>query len=51
MVQGLIQKYEINADMGEGFGRWKLVGLESFITRLVRFGLLEQRHRAPMKSS
>ncbi|KAK6085636.1 LamB/YcsF family protein [Seiridium cupressi] len=24
MAQGLARKYEINADMGEGFGRWKL---------------------------
>ncbi|KAK2613232.1 hypothetical protein N8I77_000156 [Diaporthe amygdali] len=24
MTQTLIEKYEINADMGEGFGRWKL---------------------------
>lgn len=24
-ISPLVQKYEINADMGEGFGRWKLV--------------------------
>lgn len=25
MPPALTEKYEINADMGEGFGRWKLV--------------------------
>lgn len=25
MHMGLAQKYEINSDMGEGFGRWKMV--------------------------
>jgi lactam utilization protein B len=25
MAHGLARKYEINADMGEGFGRWKMV--------------------------
>lgn len=25
MAPGLARKYEINADMGEGFGRWKMV--------------------------
>lgn len=25
MASGLARKYEINADMGEGFGRWKMV--------------------------
>ncbi|KAK1599176.1 uncharacterized protein LY79DRAFT_575704 [Colletotrichum navitas] len=24
MASGLARKYEINADMGEGFGRWKM---------------------------
>lgn len=24
LEQGLARKYEINADMGEGFGRWKM---------------------------
>lgn len=28
MAQGLARKYEINADMGEGFGRWKMVSLQ-----------------------
>lgn len=27
MSPGLARKYELNADMGEGFGRWKMVSV------------------------
>lgn len=30
----LLQRYEINADMGEGFGRWKLVCMQLYQDRL-----------------
>jgi hypothetical protein len=34
MAPGLARKYEINADMGEGFGRWKMVCLATFFAHL-----------------
>lgn len=47
MAPGLARKYEINADMGEGFGRWKMV---SSHLRSNYVALINMDFRAPTKS-
>ena len=53
-MEGSLKKVGINCDMGEGFGRWKMVGFHSqdgckrglaLLTEMLR------AHRGPMKSS
>jgi lactam utilization protein B len=32
-MAGLVEKIELNCDMGEGFGRWKMVRQSSFLSK------------------